>query len=115
MAVAQEEQEEEQPAATATASTATGANGNGGTDTSSVPDEQKDQDAEVAKNLLKRQYVLQELVDTERDYVRDLGAVVDGYMRIMAEEPDQMPEGLKTGKDKIIFGNIQAIYEWHRE
>jgi len=26
-----------------------------------------------------------------------------------------MPEGLKDGKDRMIFGNIEAIFEWHRE
>lgn len=95
-----------------------------------------DEEAEWAKYLQKRQYVLKELVDTERDYVRDLGLVVEGYMRLMQtsnscaadnEQSDQissdavvveappMPEDLKSGKDKIIFGNIEAIYEWHRE
>ena len=69
------------------------------------------------KALLKRSYVLQELVDTERDYVRDLGLVVEGYFDLMRRDPPEvlMPEDLKNGKDKIVFGNIQAIYEWHRE
>ena len=26
-----------------------------------------------------------------------------------------MPEDLREGKDRMIFGNIEAIYEWHRE
>jgi hypothetical protein len=85
-----------------------------------------------------------ELVETERDYVRDLGSVVEvsetvprclpyqlsvcpslrdvkltasgsspqGYMSRMKEEgvPDDM-----RGKDKIVFGNIHQIYDWHRE
>ncbi|XP_037532331.1 triple functional domain protein [Nematolebias whitei] len=62
--------------------------------------------------LKKRHYVLLELVETERDYVRDLGSVVEGYMSRMKEEgvPDDM-----RGKDKIVFGNIHQIYEWHRD
>lgn len=36
-------------------------------------------DPEQEKSLVKRNYVLQELVDTERDYVRDLGLIVNGY------------------------------------
>lgn len=93
-------------------------------------------------------YVLLELVETERDYVRDLGSVVEvkkkrnkqiikylnvivqcllyitrilqmswlsssqGYMSRMKEEgvPDDM-----RGKDKIVFGNIHQIYDWHKE
>ncbi|RWS15945.1 triple functional domain protein-like protein, partial [Dinothrombium tinctorium] len=81
---------------------------------SSSPNEEvKDLDEERQKALLKRQYVLQELVDTERDYVRDLGLVVEGYMEAMRKE--EIPEGLRNGKDKIVFGNIEAIYEWHRD
>ena len=26
-----------------------------------------------------------------------------------------MPEDLKQGKDRMIFGNLENIYEWHRE
>ncbi|RWS29210.1 triple functional domain protein-like protein [Leptotrombidium deliense] len=72
-----------------------------------------DLDEEQQKALLKRQYVLQELVETERDYVRDLGLVVEGYMETMRKE--EIPESLKNGKDKIVFGNIEAIYEWHKD
>ncbi|XP_075683008.1 triple functional domain protein isoform X2 [Rhinoderma darwinii] len=69
----------------------------------------KDKEWQFSK---KQNYVLQELVDTERDYVRDLGYVVEGYMALMKE--DGVPDDMK-GKDKIIFGNIHQIYDWHRE
>lgn len=107
---------------------------------------------EKERARVKRKYVIQELVDTERDYVRDLGLVVDGYMACLrnsiqhqlqqqqnssinvqqsgqqsiddqnnsnattlAISTIQVPEGLCHGKDKIIFGNIETIYFWHRE
>uniref|UniRef100_A0A8C2BG76 non-specific serine/threonine protein kinase n=1 Tax=Cyprinus carpio TaxID=7962 RepID=A0A8C2BG76_CYPCA len=60
----------------------------------------------------RRHYVLLELVETERDYVRDLGAVVEGYMSRMKEEG--VPDDMK-GKDKIVFGNIHQIYDWHKD
>uniref|UniRef100_A0A8C3IZS8 Trio Rho guanine nucleotide exchange factor n=1 Tax=Chrysemys picta bellii TaxID=8478 RepID=A0A8C3IZS8_CHRPI len=50
--------------------------------------------------------------ETERDYVRDLGYVVEGYMALMKE--DGVPDDMK-GKDKIVFGNIHQIYDWHRD
>uniref|UniRef100_A0A8B9J2W3 Trio Rho guanine nucleotide exchange factor n=1 Tax=Amazona collaria TaxID=241587 RepID=A0A8B9J2W3_9PSIT len=62
--------------------------------------------------LLNGLYVLQELVETERDYVRDLGYIVEGYMALMKE--DGVPDDMK-GKDKIVFGNIHQIYDWHRD
>ncbi|XP_066539118.1 triple functional domain protein isoform X2 [Hoplias malabaricus] len=62
--------------------------------------------------LKKRHYVLLELVETEKDYVRDLGAVVEGYMSRMKEEG--VPDDMK-GKDKIVFGNIHQIFDWHKD
>lgn len=67
--------------------------------------------------IAKRQFVIRELVDTERDYVNDLKQIVEGYMALM-RNPDSefpLPEDLRGGKDKMVFGNIEAIYEWHRE
>ncbi|XP_034255517.1 kalirin isoform X2 [Thrips palmi] len=65
----------------------------------------------------KREYVIQELIETERDYVRDLQLVTEGYMTLM-RDPDceiPMPEDLLGRKDKMVFGNLEAIYEWHRD
>ncbi|CAB1334216.1 unnamed protein product [Coregonus sp. 'balchen'] len=63
-------------------------------------------------SLLSSSYVLLELVETERDYVRDLGSVVEGYISKMKE--DGVPDDMR-GKDKIVFGNIHQIYDWHRD
>uniref|UniRef100_A0A670ITW7 Trio Rho guanine nucleotide exchange factor n=1 Tax=Podarcis muralis TaxID=64176 RepID=A0A670ITW7_PODMU len=76
---------------------------------------QKDSDDSAATpqdETIEEVYVLQELVETERDYVRDLGYVVEGYMALMKE--DGVPDDMK-GKDKIVFGNIHQIYDWHRD
>jgi hypothetical protein len=27
----------------------------------------------------------------------------------------KMPKGLEGGKEKIVFGNINEIYEWHKK
>ncbi|XP_070570002.1 kalirin-like isoform X4 [Ptychodera flava] len=70
--------------------------------------EKKRKDAEH-----KRSFILHELVETERDYVADLGKVVEGYMKTMKEEP--LPAGLDDGRDKMVFGNIHQIYDWHKE
>nr|AVV64040.1 Bm4418 [Anisakis simplex] len=60
---------------------------------------------------IKRQYVLMELVETERDYVKDLSSVVDGYMANL--QTMDLPEDL-VGKDKIIFANIAQILDFHK-
>ncbi|KAJ8406006.1 hypothetical protein AAFF_G00308940 [Aldrovandia affinis] len=65
-----------------------------------------------AKALRGRMFVLNELIQTEKDYVKDLGVVVEGLMKRI--EVKGVPEDMK-GKDKIVFGNIHQIYDWHRE
>lgn len=27
----------------------------------------------------------------------------------------KMPKGLEGGKEKIVFGNLKDIYEWHKK
>uniref|UniRef100_A0A8C5AER4 non-specific serine/threonine protein kinase n=1 Tax=Gadus morhua TaxID=8049 RepID=A0A8C5AER4_GADMO len=58
------------------------------------------------------EFVLNELIQTEKDYVKDLGIVVEGFMKTMEETV--VPEDMK-GKDKMVFGNIHQIYDWHRD
>ncbi|KAK4310789.1 hypothetical protein Pmani_017672 [Petrolisthes manimaculis] len=69
------------------------------------------------RELRKRHFVISELVETERHYVRDLQDVVEGYIAEMRDPESEMPmpDDLKDGKDKMIFGNLEAIYEWHRD
>uniref|UniRef100_A0A8C1GC63 Rho guanine nucleotide exchange factor 25 n=1 Tax=Cyprinus carpio TaxID=7962 RepID=A0A8C1GC63_CYPCA len=62
--------------------------------------------------VIDKEYVLKELIETEKLYVADLGLIVEGYMATMNAKG--VPEDMK-GKDKIIFGNIHQIYEWHRD
>ncbi|CAN7999342.1 unnamed protein product, partial [Ixodes hexagonus] len=54
--------------------------------------------------------VLQEVVDTERTYVRDLAAIVQGYLKPMSEVPD----GKISQSDlSNLFGNIEDIYSFN--
>nr|XP_009295232.1 rho guanine nucleotide exchange factor 25 isoform X1 [Danio rerio] len=62
--------------------------------------------------LEKSMYVLNELIETEKLYVADLGLIVEGYMATMNVKG--IPEDMK-GKDKIVFGNIHQIYDWHKD
>ncbi|CAL8297080.1 unnamed protein product [Lota lota] len=63
-------------------------------------------------SLRKRRYILVDLVETEREYIKDLSLLVDGYVSRMREEG--IPDDMK-GKDKIVFGNVQQIYDWHKD
>ncbi|XDV35619.1 hypothetical protein PO909_005528 [Leuciscus waleckii] len=72
----------------------------------------EDEEQEKRSALEKTIYVLTELVETEKLYVEDLGLVVEGYMATMKSVG--VPEYL-VGKDKIVFGNIHQIYDWHKD
>lgn len=65
-----------------------------------------------AKALRGRMFVVKELIQTEKDYVKDLGIVVEGFMKRIEEKG--VPDNMK-GKDKIVFGNIHQIYDWHKD
>lgn len=78
-------------------------------------DDEKDEEKIKQKALMKRKCALQELIETEKDYVHYLGFIVDGYIQVIRNEEVPVPEDLKNGKDRIIFGNIEAIYEWHKK
>ncbi|XP_067020221.1 kalirin-like isoform X6 [Acropora muricata] len=70
-----------------------------------------DQEDPEAVALKKRTYVLKELIQTERDYVKSLGEVVEGFIPELAKP--ETPEQLQ-GKTRTLFGNIQQIYDWHK-
>ncbi|XP_067448304.1 rho guanine nucleotide exchange factor 25 isoform X2 [Thunnus thynnus] len=71
-----------------------------------------DTEEERKSALEKSMYVLKELIETEKHYVGDLGFIVEGYMATMSSKG--MPEDMK-GRDKIVFGNIHQIFDWHKD
>ncbi|XP_074482922.1 kalirin-like isoform X2 [Sebastes fasciatus] len=64
------------------------------------------------KALRGRMFVVNEMIQSEKDYVKDLAVIVEGFMSRL--EVRGIPEDMR-GKDKIVFGNIQQIYDWHRD
>uniref|UniRef100_A0A8C4GTT5 Rho guanine nucleotide exchange factor 25 n=1 Tax=Dicentrarchus labrax TaxID=13489 RepID=A0A8C4GTT5_DICLA len=66
----------------------------------------------ILLHLYLYRYVLKELIETEKHYVTDLGLIVEGYMGTMSSK--SIPEDMK-GKDKIVFGNIHQIFDWHKD
>ncbi|XP_066114930.1 rho guanine nucleotide exchange factor 25 isoform X1 [Saccopteryx bilineata] len=77
-----------------------------------LPQAPESEEEQKKKALERSMYVLSELVETEQMYVEDLGQIVEGYMATMAAQG--VPDSLH-GRDRIVFGNIQQIYEWHRD
>lgn len=65
---------------------------------------------ESASSALRLQRVLEELVFTERDYVRSLSYILTHYLPLL-DRPD-IPQDLR-GKRGIIFGNLEKLYDFH--
>lgn len=53
-----------------------------------------------------------ELLQTERSYVKDLQISIQFYLMELRNSKNQ--DHLKS-KEKIVFGNIEDIYEFHKE
>uniref|UniRef100_A0A3B5LSJ2 DH domain-containing protein n=1 Tax=Xiphophorus couchianus TaxID=32473 RepID=A0A3B5LSJ2_9TELE len=79
---------------------------------SAVAETEEERRKTLIVSVCSSRYVLNELIETEKDYVADLGLIVEGYMATMSSRG--VPEGMK-GKDKIVFGNIHQIYDWHKD
>ncbi|CAF1528180.1 unnamed protein product [Rotaria sp. Silwood1] len=63
----------------------------------------------------KRRHNIIELIETEKEYVKDLALIVEGYMNVIENDKDlKKPTGL-TGRERVVFGNVQRIYEFHRD
>uniref|UniRef100_A0A182P106 DH domain-containing protein n=1 Tax=Anopheles epiroticus TaxID=199890 RepID=A0A182P106_9DIPT len=80
-------------------------------------DENQTEEQGIEDILRKRNYALRELVTTEEAYVNDLSQIVNGYIAEIRNPASTVPipDDLKGGKERMVFGNIEAIYEWHRD
>ncbi|CAF2637751.1 unnamed protein product [Rotaria sp. Silwood2] len=63
----------------------------------------------------KRRHNIIELIETEKEYVKDLALIVEGYMNVLENDKEiKKPTGL-VGLERVVFGNVQRIYEFHRD
>ncbi|XP_051787630.1 uncharacterized protein plekhg4 isoform X1 [Erpetoichthys calabaricus] len=60
----------------------------------------------------KLRHIIEEMVMTERDYVRSLRYIIDNYFPEM--ERFDLPQDLR-GKRSIIFGNLEKLYDFHSQ
>nr|XP_056713772.1 pleckstrin homology domain-containing family G member 4B [Euleptes europaea] len=58
----------------------------------------------------KVHHIMDEMITTEREYVRSLGYIIDSYFPEM--ERIDLPQDLR-GKRNIIFGNLEKLYDFH--
>ncbi|XP_045464093.1 uncharacterized protein LOC123673564 isoform X3 [Harmonia axyridis] len=57
-------------------------------------------------------YIIKEMIETERDYVKSLDYVIVNYIPEISRE--DIPQALR-GQRNIVFGNIEKIFEFHSQ
>uniref|UniRef100_A0A3P9K8U4 DH domain-containing protein n=1 Tax=Oryzias latipes TaxID=8090 RepID=A0A3P9K8U4_ORYLA len=67
---------------------------------------------EKRRSARKKEYIMAELLQTERVYVRDLQECIETYLWEMTSGSEDVPLGL-ANSHYTVFGNIQDIYEFH--
>ncbi|XP_077432663.1 pleckstrin homology domain-containing family G member 4B isoform X2 [Vanacampus margaritifer] len=69
-------------------------------------------EGEGKKQSSKVQHIMDEMISTEREYVRSLSYVIEHYFPEM--ERLDLPQDLR-GKRSIIFGNVEKLWDFHSQ
>uniref|UniRef100_A0A1A7XT93 Pleckstrin homology domain containing, family G (With RhoGef domain) member 4B n=1 Tax=Iconisemion striatum TaxID=60296 RepID=A0A1A7XT93_9TELE len=64
------------------------------------------------KQSSKVQHIMDEMISTEREYVRSLSYIIEHYFPEM--ERLDLPQDLR-GKQSIIFGNVEKLWDFHSQ
>uniref|UniRef100_A0A3Q1JLP4 Rho guanine nucleotide exchange factor 25 n=1 Tax=Anabas testudineus TaxID=64144 RepID=A0A3Q1JLP4_ANATE len=67
---------------------------------------------EKRKSARKKEFIMAELLQTEKTYVRDLHECLETYLWEMTNGVEEIPPGI-ANKEHIIFGNMQEICDFH--
>uniref|UniRef100_A0A8C8CF32 non-specific serine/threonine protein kinase n=1 Tax=Oncorhynchus tshawytscha TaxID=74940 RepID=A0A8C8CF32_ONCTS len=67
---------------------------------------------EKRKSARRKEFIMAELIQTEKTYVRDLRECTDTYLWEMTSGVEEIPPGI-VNKEHIIFGNMVDLYEFH--
>jgi triple functional domain protein len=72
---------------------------------------------EKRKSTRRKEFIMSELLETERSYVKDLETAVNSFLKPMQQpgaDRDKIPGPLR-GKEHIIFGNVVEILGFHQQ
>lgn len=73
----------------------------------------KSADLDPSKNRINNRtlkLIMMEMVQTERDYVKSLGYIIENYVPLL--QSSNISQMLRSQRN-VIFGNIEKIYEFH--
>ncbi|XP_057709443.1 triple functional domain protein-like [Corythoichthys intestinalis] len=69
-------------------------------------------DSKKKKSARRKMFILNELIQTEKAYIRHLRECIDIYMGEMLTKEEEIPPGI-ANVEHVIFGNIMYLYEFH--
>ena len=66
------------------------------------------------KSTRKKEFIMAELLQTERAYIRDLEVCIQTYLiEFRSRVRNKSIHKILENREKVIFGNIEEIYEFH--
>lgn len=71
----------------------------------------KELNEDKRKSARRKEFIMAELMQTERTYVKDLETCIKYFLRDL-ETGSNVPAGL-VGKKDVLFGNMEAIFNFH--
>ncbi|KDR16954.1 Triple functional domain protein, partial [Zootermopsis nevadensis] len=76
--------------------------------------ELKELNEEKRKSARRKEFIMAELLQTERTYVKDLETCIKFFLDEMRSGSANVPAPLQ-GKEDVIFGNMEEIYDFHND
>ena len=73
----------------------------------------KELNEEKRRSARRRDFIMTELLETERSYVKDLESAVHCFLLPMRRDPEAVPGPLKN-QEAVIFGNVEEILLFHK-
>ena len=58
-------------------------------------------------------FIMAELLETERSYVKDLECAINCFLRPLQRGDKDVPAPIQ-GKEAVIFGNVEEILNFHK-
>ncbi|XP_068142683.1 LOW QUALITY PROTEIN: triple functional domain protein [Drosophila tropicalis] len=74
----------------------------------------KEINEEKRKSARRKEFIMAELMQTERTYVNDLATCIKSFAEEFRNGRNTVPAGL-VGQESVIFGNIREIHHFHQK
>uniref|UniRef100_UPI00358FD91B kalirin-like isoform X4 n=1 Tax=Myxine glutinosa TaxID=7769 RepID=UPI00358FD91B len=69
---------------------------------------------EKRKSALRKEFIMAELLQTEKTYVHNLNECLEIYLWEMSSGVEEIPPGIFK-KEEIVFGNMKELHEFHNK